>query len=344
MQRPDRSAEIREFLNHHHWQQAQYAPLAGDASFRRYFRVTQGPLNAVVMDAPPPFEDVRPFIAITEKLTQCGISVPHILAADEKNGFLLLEDFGDTIFTRVLSPSPQAEMNYYRTAIDALAVMNNACSQHKAWKEEIPPYDEAVYLREVGLFAEWFLPQMGGIAQAKTWRKEWLSLWRDILAATPLQQSVLVHRDYHADNLVWLNDRATHQRVGMLDYQDALWGDPAYDVVSLLEDARRDVATATTEQCLTHAVSALKESSDFAQRYAVLGAQRNAKIIGIFTRLCVRDNKPHYLHYLPRVWSHFLRDIAHPALYEIRNFIEANVPTSHRGAFVADTTIGGIVP
>ena len=198
-------------------------------------------------------------------------------------------------------------------------------------------------LRDVGLFAEWFLPQLVGLQAANHLRTEWLDLWRAVLSSTPLKRSVVVHRDYHADNLLILAHQRAHRAVGMLDYQDALWGDPTYDLVSLLEDARRDVRATTTAQCLKYAMTALHESDDFMQRYAVLGAQRNAKIIGIFARLCVRDGKPHYLEYLPRVWGHFLKDIAHPHLSSVRVFIDAHVPPSHRGTFAANPAIGGIV-
>jgi hypothetical protein len=309
--------------------------LAGDASFRRYERVDHDNKIMVLMDAPPPWEQVGPFIAVTRLLEKAGVSVPTILDADEAEGFLLLEDLGDAILTRVLKSEPQREHELYAAACEALRTL-----QQQSPREHLPPYDEAVYLREVALFAEWFLPQIVGMEQARALRETWLEIWQRVLRATPLQQSVLVHRDYHADNLLWLNDREGHRAIGMLDYQDALWGDAAYDLVSLLEDARRDVSPATAQAC--YDAFAAHQNADFATRYAVLGAQRNAKIIGIFVRLCVRDGKAHYLDYLPRVWGHFLNDLQHPALAEVKLFVDAHVPIHWRGAFAADTAIGGI--
>ncbi len=297
---------------------------------------------AVLMDAPPPWEDVRPFIAVTEHLARCGASVPAIIAADEAEGFLLLEDLGDASFTRLLKADAGRELELYTAATDALAEI--AALSPKLGLA-LPPYDMAVYLREAGLFAEWFLPQIYGIEKARALREEWLALWRGVIAEHPPEQNCLVHRDYHADNLFWLTDRAGHQAVGMLDYQDALWGDAAYDLASLLEDARRDVSAATVKHCIAHFLAKTgQDAARFRCRYAVLAAQRNAKIIGIFARLCIRDGKAHYLDYLPRVWEHFLQDITHPALVPIRQFVEQHVPREWAGRFEAQVEIGGIVP
>lgn len=337
MKRPERNEEIDQFLTKKGYNGAVRTILAGDASFRRYERVMHEGRVMVLMDAPPPWENASTFMHVTKLLQASGASVPNILAADENEGFLLLEDLGDGIFTKLLNKNPVQEMEFYHGAIDALLVIQR--TMHSA----LPPYDVAVYLRELGLFAEWFLPQVHGLERAKALCEEWLSLWLPIIINSKLEQSVLVHRDYHADNLVWLPERKTHQRVGMLDYQDALLGDAAYDIVSLLEDARRDISPETKRACYHYflAQSAV-DATSFAARYAVLGAQRNAKIIGIFTRLCVRDAKPHYLEYLPRVWRHFLNDLAHPILMPIRQFVDAYVTQEWRGQFTAKLEVGGL--
>lgn len=342
--RPDRSPEMDAFLSRVGWQGAQRKMLAGDASFRRYERVSHQNTVAVLMDAPPPWEDVRPFVSVTKQLAQFGLSVPDILAADEESGFLLLEDLGDLSFTRLLAADSARERGLYLAATDALLAIQAASKQAAgALKQSLPAYDMAVYLREAGLFAEWFLPQVMGIEKATKLRREYLSLWEQVLRAAPLEQSTLAHRDYHADNLLWLADRQGHLAVGMIDYQDALLGDPAYDFASLMEDARRDVSSATVAACLTHFLAASgMDRPSFMTRYAVLAAQRNAKIIGIFTRLTVRDGKAHYLRYLPRVWNHFLNDLAHPALAPIRAFVDTHVPNGYRGEFAADVSIGGV--
>jgi aminoglycoside/choline kinase family phosphotransferase len=207
----------------------------------------------------------------------------------------------------------------------------------------LPTYDDAVYLREVALFSDWYLPQHCGIDASKKLRAEYIEIWQQLLATNNLQQHVLVHRDYHADNLLWHAHAGGVARVAMLDYQDALYGDSAYDLVSLLEDARRDVSAETAKQCIGYyAQHAGENLADFSARYALLGAQRNAKIIGIFARLAVRDNKPHYLHYLPRVWQHFLRDLEHPSLLILRQWLDANVPAQWRQLSAVRGEIGGI--
>ncbi len=343
--RPERGDTMDEFLTRIGWIGAKRSMLAGDASFRRYERVTHNNIIAVLMDAPPPWEDVRPFIAVTGHLASLGLTVPNILAADEEQGLLLLEDLGDQSFTRLLKANPMREHELYLAATDALITIHRASTSEKATlSKSLKPYDIAVYLREAALFAEWFLPQVVGIEKARALRTEYLDLWRTILDSAKLEQSCLVHRDYHADNLFWLDDRSGHHAVGMIDYQDALWGDPAYDLASLLEDARRDVSPQTAADCVTHFITHTGENAqNFATRYAILAAQRNAKIIGIFCRLCIRDGKTHYLDYLSRVWGHFLHDISHPALAPIHAFVDHHVPPSWRGAFKADISIGGII-
>jgi aminoglycoside/choline kinase family phosphotransferase len=332
------------FLERSGWKGAQRRMLAGDASFRRYERVDFNGTIAVLMDAPPPWEDVRPFLHITKQLAACSASVPGVIAADEDEGFLLLEDFGDASFSRVLREHPSREQELYHAATDALiAILRASDAEADAFREALPPYDMAVYQREVALFTDWFLPQVVGMEKAKALRDEWLELWRSVIEATGLKQSCLVHRDYHADNLFWLSDRTGHHAVGMLDYQDALWGDPAYDLASLLEDARRDVSAETVAHCLDHFIQETGAAREgFLTRYAVLAAQRNAKIIGIFTRLCVRDGKAHYLDFLPRVWGHFIKDLEHPALLPIKAFVDQHVPAAWRGSFKANASIGGI--
>lgn len=343
--RPERGDAMDDFLNRTGWHGAARRMLAGDASFRRYERVELGDRIAVLMDAPPPWEDVRPFIAMTGLLTRCGVTVPEILARDEDAGFLLLEDLGDLSFTRLLRAEPSRERELYLAATDALIAIHSASGAHaETLAHAMPPYDMAVYLREAALFAEWFLPQIHGLARARELREEYLSIWSEILTHAAPKQTTLVHRDYHADNLIWLGEREGHRAVGMIDYQDALWGDPAYDLASLLEDARRDVADTTVADCFARYSTAIGEQAQaFAARYSVIAAQRNAKIIGIFARLCVRDGKAHYIDYLPRVWGHFMGDLRQPLLAPLAEFIEAQVPEAWRGRFTPNLEIGGIV-
>lgn len=337
---PERARAMDVFLERHGFGGAKRRLLAGDASFRRYERLEHGGKQFVVMDAPPPWEKVEPFVAVTAYLAAANVSVPHILAADTAQGFLLLEDLGDGIFTRLLEKNPAEEEAFYLTAVDALLAVQKA-----PVPADLLPYDTAVYLREAALFAEWFLPQIHAADTITSRREEWLNLWLSVLNRAGLKRTVLVHRDYHADNLLWLPRRHGLARVGILDYQDALAGDPAYDLVSLLEDARRDVSATTMAAAYAHFLShqGQEDEEAFAGRYAVLGAQRNAKIIGIFTRLAVRDGKPHYLDYLPRVWAHFMQDLTHPLLADIRALVAREVPLEWRGKFRPDPARGGWV-
>ena len=344
--RPERGEAMDAFLARHGWVGATRRMLAGDASFRRYERVEHNGTIAVLMDAPPPWEDVRPFLEVTAVLSHCGVSVPHIIAQDEAEGFLLLEDLGDLSFTRLLREHPERESEIYAAATDALvAIHMTSLAKADILQDELPPYDMAVYLREAALFVEWFLPQIHGIEKARQLKDEYLAVWRGIIEGVGLKQNCIVHRDYHADNLFWLEGRGDYQAVGMIDYQDALWGDAAYDLASLLEDARRDVDPTTMAECFARYSTAIGEPARaFAARYAVLAAQRNAKIIGIFCRLCVRDGKAHYVDYLPRVWNHFLNDLHHPLLSPLKEFVDTYVPVNYRGHFDIDASIGGIAP
>ncbi len=321
---------------------ARLEMLAGDASFRKYWRAIRGSEQWVVMDAPPEHEDVRPFMQVTDMLLQADLSVPRVLHADAQQGFLLLEDLGDQLFSRYLRVFGGEEGLLYQSACEELSRLQRFSLERPEVIAALPAYDEAVYLREVMLFSDWFLVQVHGRARAETLRDVWRERWRSVLREVSLAQRVLVHRDYHADNLLWRPEAV--KRVAMLDYQDALRGDALYDVISLLEDARRDVSKAVVASCRARMLRDLAISdAEFDLRYDVLAAQRNAKIIGIFVRLCVRDGKERYLDYLPRVWAHFLRDLSHPALHTIREFVENEVPATYRGAFDAELSRGGIV-
>jgi aminoglycoside/choline kinase family phosphotransferase len=310
--------------------------LAGDASFRKYWRIRQDGVRRVLMDAPPAQEDIAPFIAVTHMLREAGLRVPRIYAHDTKEGWAILEDLGDRLFARVLKEHPQNEESLYCCAVDNLLHLHDAPERMYA---ALPAYDLPTYMREVALFADWYLPHILGQQAANALRGEYLSIWEAILRAASLQQDVLVHRDYHAENLLWMPNEEGLARVAMLDYQDALRGDAAYDLVSLLEDARRDVPLQlATDMLRYYVMDAGEDPEAFAWRYHVLGAQRNCKIIGIFMRLAIRDAKPAYLALLPRVWAHLERGLRHPALAELRHWVRTHVPAHLR--HVQTTTLG----
>ena len=310
-------AGMDEFLGDHGWGDAVVTLVAADASFRRYFRATMADgRKAVLMDAPPPHEDPRPFIDIARYLVGNGFRAPEIYAADLDQGLVLIEDFGDLQMRQHLDLAPQDADSIYRRAIDALVRLTDVPVA------ELPPYDEAAYLREVKLLSEWYMPAMGLAVDDA----EYEALWRQALEPVSAEQSVTVLRDYHAENIMLLPDG----NQGMIDFQDALAGHPAYDLVSLLQDARRDVDPALEQAMLAYYRDATGADADFDLHYALLGAQRNTKIIGIFTRLWKRDGKDRYLGFLPRMWGLLERDLAHPGLTELRAWFDRNIPADVR--------------
>lgn len=318
MQKETREQALKQFLAANGWGAATIRPLAGDASFRHYDRLFMGERRAVLMDAPPEKEDVRPFLHVAQWLRGERLSAPEVLAADPEQGFLLLEDLGDALYSAELASDRAEEAELYVAAIRALRLLQQQAAPTLA------SYDKPTYLREVALFSEWYLPQLLDGSALKDAQASYLAVWEALLKALPPVPTGVVLRDYHADNLIWLPERDGVQRVGMLDFQDALIGPVTYDLVSLLEDARRDVSAAT----LQRAVAAFLQDypadvQDFRASYALMGAQRNCKIIGIFHRLHRRDNKPHYLKFLPRVWGHLANDVAHPALEPLRHWLAA---------------------
>ena len=302
-----------DFLDSAGWGGAEISPLAGDASFRRYFRVTGPAGTAVLMDAPPPHEDVRPFLAVADHLHQLGFGAPKVLARNLDEGLILLEDFGDARMREMLDADPAREIPVYRQAIDLLRDLH----RHPAG-EALPPYDMAVYQREAGLFRDWYMPAVGLDAAPG-----YEAAWEAALAPIEGNRSATVLRDYHAENIMLLADGS----LGLLDFQDALAGHPAYDLVSLLQDARRDVSPELEAAMLAH-YGIVDDAA-----YALLGAQRNAKILGIFTRLWKRDGKSRYLAFQPRMWRYLERDLAHPALASVKAWFDANVPVEKRAAY-----------
>lgn len=331
----ERYEEIQAFLQQTEFANATLEPLAGDASFRRYIRVYQDDKSAMLMDAPTDKEDVRPYVTIAQHLYRKGFSAPNILAQNPKRGLLLLEDLGSDSFSHVMRESDaQTQEQLYTAAIELLAAWHDPKNHFADAKQlSVPVYDNALLCKETLLFSQWFLPQILGVENAKTLAGEYEAIWGSLLQNNPLHTDIWVHRDYHADNLMWIPDRKHHKRVGLLDFQDGVYGDAAYDVVSLLEDARRDVP-ADLARCMieVYVKHAQVDKEAFLKHYAILGAQRNMKIIGIFTRLATRDYKPHYLAFLPRVWNYLQHDISHPALKPLQAWLDKHVPKQYRDA------------
>lgn len=314
-----------DFLAAHGWGGAEILPLAGDASFRRYFRVHRGGRTAVLMDAPPEHENIGPFLTVAGHLLDRGFLPPRPLAIDREKGLLLLEDFGDERVGPLLQREPGRERAIYESAVDTLAALGRDPAP-----SDIPPYDDAAMTREVALFTEWYAPALSMKVDEAGYFEAWREVWGGVLSAVD-RYPVMVLRDYHADNLMVLPGR---RELGLLDFQDALAGHPAYDLVSLLQDARRDVAPALEEAMLSRycATAGIDAVDTFRGHYEILGAQRNSKILGIFTRLWKRDGKPLYLPLQPRVWGYLERNLAHPALAPVKQWFDRNVPGEKRAA------------
>lgn len=313
-----RASAIEEFLQVNGQGRALRKELAGDASARRYERLIGGAMPMVLMDCPPDVLDIRPFLRIAKWLRQHDFSSPLIFAADEDAGLLLMEDLGDDLFSRVLGAGAHGvdELELYGAAVDVLVAL-----QALEPLQDLPAYDDDKMLEEVSRFTRWYTPTL-----SKGAKERFLEIWRDLLPATRVGAATFVYVDYHADNLIWLPARDGLAKVGLLDFQDGRLGPPAYDLVSLLEDARRDVAPGLAEAMVERYLAARPDldAEAFRTAYAVLGAHRNCKILGMI-RNWARTGKPHYLQLEDRVRGHLQRDLAHPALATLAAWFDDHV-------------------
>ncbi|KWT70644.1 ATPase YjeE [Hyphomicrobium sulfonivorans] len=335
--------------------------LQGDASARRYGRIYAGTqCEAILMDAPRqpdgpvirnglPYsriahlaEDVRPFVAVADALRAVGATVPRIRAQDLANGFLIIDDLGDRVFGAEVLAGTADQATLWRAATDVLLALHAAPPPRTLpvagdGEHELPRYDGTAMAIETELITDWFWPAVKGAPIDDAARAQFVALWRDVIAELEKIPPAWVLRDYHSPNLLWLPEREGVARVGLIDFQDAMCGPAAYDLVSLLQDARVDVPAELETELLDYYcnASAGREGFDrerFAFSYAALGAQRNTKIVGIFARLAKRDNKPGYLRHIPRLWQYLERDLAHPALEPLRHWYDAHFPAELRGA------------
>jgi len=345
-----RESEIAGFLEQAGWSAAIRVPVPGDASTRRYERLELDGKIAVLMDAPKGAEapsepegasvearkelgynalarlagpNPEAFACIDRALTCRGFSAPQILDADLSKGLLLLEDLGDDLFARVINTDPASEAKLYAAAIDCLAAIYRSTISGATWR--VRNYDGAALQAEADLFLDWYAKDMGHEITGNA-HDEWNNIWKDMFSALSAHPRGLALRDFHAENIFWL-PQAT-ERVGLIDFQDALFAHPSYDLVSLIEDARRDVDPDLAAPLLQRFCdkTSLVNDRAFQAAYAVSGAQRNAKILGIFVRLAERDGKPHYRELIPRVAAHFKRNLDHPICANLKSWIETHVP------------------
>jgi tRNA threonylcarbamoyl adenosine modification protein YjeE len=348
---------LREFLAGAGYDEARRQRMAGDASTRSYARLFRDDIGVILMNSPrrpdgPAIyegksysaaahlaEDVKPFVAIANGLRERGFSAPAIRYADLEEGFLITEDFGGAGVIEGDPPRPIAER--YQAATDMLAALHQQALPETLpltpqTSYAIPLFDTDALMVEIGLMVEWYLPDRNA-PLAEPARAAFVAMWRELLdkAATEPKTQVLqtwALRDFHSPNLIWLEDRAGIAKVGIIDFQDTVLAPAAYDLVSLLQDARIDVPEQLELVLLTRYIKArLAADGDFnpahfAELYALMSAQRNTKLLGIFARLNRRDGKPQYLRHLPRIWTYLNRSLAHPALAGLRDWYAANVP------------------
>ena len=318
-------ADADQFLAGIGWEGARIEPLAGDASFRRYFRVSHGTRTAVLMDAPPPHEDPRPFVAVAEYLLSIGLSAPEIIGRDLGKGLLLIGDLGTERLRETLDTDPGRERQLYELATDVLIHLH----AHPPM-EGLRAHALKEWLEELELFPAWYCDALGLDVDVAGFR----SAWTQVLAPVEADElgPVTVLRDYHAENVMLVGGQAGVAHFGLLDFQDALAGHPAYDLASVLEDARRDVPPEIERAMIDHYVARTQCGPGFEIAYWALAAQRNTRILGVFTRLWKRDGKAHYTGFQPRMWGLLERDLAKPGLASVRAWFDANVPQQARAA------------
>ncbi len=304
------------FLDDAGWAAAAHQALAGDASSRRFVRLRRaGGDTAVLMDAPPPHNDLAAFARVAELLRGLDLSVPTVLRADADRGFLLVEDFGDAVFANLLDAGADA-VPLYALAVDMLIALH----QRFQGAEDLPRYDADLFAEQAALFADLFAPTADRAAFVAAWRQA-------LAAADALPQSLLL-RDFFAGNLVHLPERPGAKACGLLDFQDAGIGPVAYDLMSLLEDARRDVPAAIVTAAVDRYLAAHPkiDRDDFERACAVLAAQRHTRIIAVFTRLARTAGKDGYLRHLPRCRRMLRQRLAHPSLEAVRAWVDEHVP------------------
>ena len=317
----ERERQRRAFAADAGWGGATEAPLAGDASARRYARLSLGGATAVLMDDPPPGHSVAAFVRIARLLRGMGYSAPRVLAADEERGFALLEDLGDDSFSALLAGPASASLEHslYEAATNFLIDLR--C---RPVPSGLRRYDADWMLDDATLFLE---SVVGGAPNASM-AAEFEAVWRVPLEEAARGAQAFCLRDFHAGNLMWLPARGGLGRVGLLDFQDARSAPVSYDLVSLLQDARRDLGTGLEAAMVARYLRSSPglDEAAFRAGYAILGAQRAVRIIGVFHRLARRDSKPAYLTHLPRVWGHLDRNLAHPALTPVRDWFDSWCP------------------
>lgn len=335
-----RDADRTRFLKEAGWSNARLEWRPGDASFRRYARLTMGSQHAMLMDAPTPKEATGPFIAIGQTLAEAGLSPPSILASNEEQGFLLLEDFGDDTFTNLLNRGADAAP-LYLLATDVLVQMRLRLSGPQP---SLPAYSPEARTDHLITFLDWLWPECMGAPPSSADRIAFNTVWREALEKAPTLGRGFVHRDFHVDNLMRLPDRNGPAACGVLDFQDAGDGPFAYDLASLLEDARRDIAPAIREACLERYQAACPDltTDEISWALAVHGGQRHCRVAGLWVRLWRRDGKPGYLKHMQRTLNLLENSLRHPAMANVHSFLDDKFPAAARQKAIGLATEAGL--
>jgi hypothetical protein len=320
----ERQAQRRTFLHQHSLDPRSLSPLIQDASFRRYFRLSDTDRPFLLMDAPLELENVGQFAKIARHLTAVGLKAPEIIDFDQEYGLLLLEDFGDDTFTRLIA-SGTDDTSLYPLAVDVLIALH---SHPDAAAIDLPLYDRNLFIQEALLLTDWYAPVIRNNSTSAEMRHSYISIWQEILDALPEPAHSLVLRDFHVDNLMRVPPGIGISGCGLLDFQDAVIGPMAYDLVSLLEDARRDINPNLVVSMIQryHEAMPLLEVENFRSWYHVLGAQRHCKVAGIFLRLLLRDGKSDYVRHIPRVIHLLEQKFDVPELLPLRQWLDFWLP------------------
>ena len=359
----DREALRLDFLRSAGLAEAARAPLPGDASTRRYERLTT-PSGAtlMLMDQAPAAESqpcdpswtpeqrrahgwnavarlsagrIEAFAAVAAHLKSLGLSAPEIIAVDAPNGLAVIEDFGDALFAKVIAEGAE-EAPLYRAAVEALAVLHAAPTPDvlsgAAGDWPLLTYDQTALQGGADLFVEWLPKLVPSLAFSDDAVAEWREVWAPITAAGEAGATVMAHRDYHAENLIRLDGQTGAASVGLIDFQDAVKAHPSWDLHSLLQDARRDVSPALEALALNHYFTLRPETDReaFMAAYKGLAALNEARILGIFARLIARDAKPKYAAFMPRMWAHLNANLKAPGLEAVAAWMDRHVPEDVR--------------
>lgn len=303
-------------------------PVTGDAGLRDYYRVISQGESFVLMDCPPSYADIDPFIKIANYINSIGLVAPQIHSSDQQNGFILLQDFGNQSAGDLVNDmsTDRQKLDFYKLTIDILYHLQ----QHTP-PAYLPKYTNDLLLSELDLYIKWYVPHANGGDLANSAVQEFYNLWQSILKERPQFTDSMVLRDYHVQNMMVLDkNNATTPgslaSLGLLDFQDALIGSPIYDIVSILEDARIKVERSLATKVLEYfAAKAGLSYQDIMLEYSILGAQRNMRILGVFARKAIRDNTTSYLNFIPNVLKYIEYDLSHPFLSKLKDWTQENI-------------------